>query len=53
MSVGPIPWSAIDAYARRYRIDDEDQFGFLVQMIRAMDAVFLASISDTPQPQAE
>lgn len=38
---GPIPWTAIDAYARRYGITDTEEFDDFVLMIRAMDDVYL------------
>ena len=42
MSIGPIPWSAIDAYARRHGFDEDpqsyDAFMFLIQ---DMDSVFM------------
>lgn len=38
MSLGPIPWTAIDRYAIRYRIDDFEDFE---HMLSAMDAVYL------------
>jgi hypothetical protein len=38
MSVGPIPFAAIDAYATRYGIDGEDDFDRFLALIRAMDS---------------
>ncbi|ETR75912.1 hypothetical protein X566_20145 [Afipia sp. P52-10] len=38
--VGPIFWSSIDAYARRYRVTG-DRFERLVGLIRAMDDEWL------------
>ena len=38
---GPIPWTAVDQYARRYGIVGE-QFDDLVYYIRAMDLAYLA-----------
>lgn len=40
MAMGPIPWSAIDRYAIRYRIDGDD-FDRFAQLIQAMDVAFL------------
>lgn len=40
-SYGPIPWTAIDAYARRFGIDDLEEFEDFVFLIRAMDDVHL------------
>lgn len=39
---GPIFWSSIDAYARRYRIKG-DRFERLVDLIRAMDDEWLTA----------
>lgn len=41
MAAGPIMFSSIDTYARRYMIDDPEEFELLVQMIRVCDKVFL------------
>lgn len=38
MTVGPIPFEAVDRYADRYRIDDFEEFH---RLIRAMDSAFL------------
>lgn len=37
----PIPFSSIDAYARRFGIDDRDDFDRFCDLIRALDAAFL------------
>lgn len=37
MGVGPIPFSAIDLYARRYGIADGDEFARFHALISAMD----------------
>ena len=39
--VGPIPWVAMDRYARRYGVAGED-FDRFRQLIRALDEVFMA-----------
>lgn len=49
--IGPIHWSSIDAYARRYGITDADEFEAFAQMIRVMDGVFLSHHSPTPSPK--
>jgi hypothetical protein len=36
-AAGPIPFTAIDAYAARYGIDDIDQFDRFRALIRAME----------------
>jgi hypothetical protein len=41
MAMGPIPWLAINEYAKRYGYHD-DAFDYLVRMIRALDDTFLA-----------
>lgn len=38
-SLGPVPWSAIDAYGRRYGLDDIDEFDRFVGLIRAIESV--------------
>lgn len=39
MDIGPIPWTAIDAYACRYNLFDLDEFERFVRLIRAMETV--------------
>ena len=41
MSMGPIPWSAVNEYAKRYNYSGEG-FDYLVRMVRALDDTFLA-----------
>jgi hypothetical protein len=48
MQVGPIPWTAVDRYAQRHGFDDEE-FDYLLQMIKAMDAVYLAHVNKRPE----
>lgn len=38
--VGPIPWSSVDRYAERARLNDAERDEFL-RLIEAMDAVYL------------
>ena len=45
VSLGPIPWSVINAYAGRYGIADELEFDVLVRLIRAMDGVYLEDLN--------
>lgn len=45
MSVGPIPWTAIDAYADRFGMCDE-MANHLNIVITAMDAVYLQHVAD-------
>ena len=44
MNVGQIPWTAIEAYARRLGVEDPDEFETLVKMIRVCDNVLLAHV---------
>lgn len=39
--VPPIPWTAVDAYARRHRMDDDD-FRTLLIVVRGLDAELAA-----------
>lgn len=39
MAVGPIPWTAIDAYASRFGIDRIEEFEFFAMLIRAIEAI--------------
>lgn len=41
MGIGPVPWTAIDRYGRRYGFEG-DGFVYLVRMVRALDDAFLA-----------
>lgn len=41
MALGPIRFTAIDTYARRYGIDDLDDFDQLVEDVRLLDRLFL------------
>lgn len=38
---GPIPFTSIDAYARRHGIDDPDEFALFSDLIREMDRAYL------------
>ena len=38
---GPIPFEAIDRYARRFGIDDADDFDDLLRFVRALDESYL------------
>lgn len=40
MGPGPIPWWCINEYAKRYEVGEEE-FDYLVRVIRAMDDVYL------------
>ena len=41
MALGPIPFTAIDAYARRFGIDDLDEFEQLLDDVAMIDRLFL------------
>lgn len=41
IGLGPIPWTAIDAWARRHRVTDSDDFDLLAAVIAALDAEHL------------
>lgn len=43
---GVIPFAAIDRYAERYGFDDRDEFARFHQLIRRMDASFIAHMSE-------
>lgn len=43
---GPIPFSSIDAYARRYGIDDLVEFDRFRRLIMAMDSQYLSHVAD-------
>lgn len=45
MSVGPIPWDAVQAYADSFGLDDETA-DTLLRMVRALDAAFLAHVRE-------
>lgn len=40
-ATGPIPWTAIDRYASRHRLDGADDFQRFADLIRAMDGTYL------------
>ncbi len=42
MGLGPIPWTAIERYAARYRIEDPDEFDRFAHLIGVMDRAFLS-----------
>lgn len=46
MALGPIRFTAIDAYARRYGIADLDDFDQLVDDVRLLDRLFLEASND-------
>lgn len=46
MSVGPIPFEAVDAYADRYGIRDGDDFETFHTLLRAADNAYLEAMRD-------
>lgn len=44
--VGPIQFSSIDRYARRFGVTDPDQFRRFLRVIRALDARYVATVSE-------
>lgn len=38
---GPIPWTAINEWAKRHGVTDEDTFDDLVVLVRAQDQTWL------------
>lgn len=45
--VGAIPFTSIDQYARRFGVDDPDQFRRLLRVIRSLDSKYLAKVNET------
>lgn len=63
MDEGAIPWTAMNEYAKRYSVDDDDEFDFFCRLIRAMDSAYTkwkaeqrekkkTAIGSTPKPIA-
>ncbi|WP_444849022.1 phage tail assembly chaperone [Methylosinus sp. LW4] len=50
---GAIPFLAIDAYARRYRIEDADQFRRFHVLLTRMDAAYLEWAAERARKPAE
>lgn len=44
--VGPIPFASIDRWARRFAIDDPDDFGNFRRAIRAMDGELMTYMNE-------
>lgn len=40
-ATGPIPWSAVDRYAGRHRLEGADSFQRFLDLIRSMDGAYL------------
>ena len=43
--LGPIPFSAIDRYSRRYGVASVDEFDRLAMLVRAMDGAWLERVN--------
>lgn len=48
---GAIPFTAIDCYARRYGIEDPDEFEMLLDMIRSLEVEHAKIIKSLKPPQ--
>lgn len=48
MAMGGIPYAVMDIYARRNKLSDDD-FSWLVDIIRALDTVWLKHINKSSQ----
>lgn len=46
--LGPIPWSSIDRYARRHKIDDPDEFDRFNMLIGVMDREYCDFLRSDP-----
>jgi hypothetical protein len=51
-AMGPIPFTAIDAWARRHGWGDPEEFALLNRMVRAMDLEWLAMQQPNPEAPA-
>jgi hypothetical protein len=51
-ALGAIPFSSVDRYARRFGIDDSDQFSRFLHLIRQLDAKYLALVNDPGKTDA-
>lgn len=49
---GPIPWDAIDRYAERHGIADEEDYEDFVDMVRALDDAYLKHRRDKAEREA-
>jgi hypothetical protein len=47
MSMGPIPYSAIRAYADEYDIVSRDEFSFFQSILQALDAEYMSLVNST------
>jgi hypothetical protein len=47
MSMGPIPYSAIRAYADEYDIVSRDEFSFFQGIVQALDAEYMSLVNST------
>ena len=45
MGIGPIPWSSIDAYARRFGVGNRDAFEDFTALVVAMDVAYLGHLA--------
>jgi hypothetical protein len=47
MGIGPIPYSAMRAYALEYNIRSRDEFDYFVRILQAMDVTYLKHANST------
>jgi hypothetical protein len=53
MGVGPIPYSAIRAYADEYDMRSRDEFTFFLGIIQALDSEYIALANKTDKDKTE
>lgn len=53
MGIGPIPWTAIDAFSKSRGINDQDELSVFMKLIRAMDGAYIAHVNETRQKEQE
>lgn len=51
MGVGPIPWTAIDAFCQSRAITDQDELRSFTQLIRAMDGAYIGYVTEAREKE--
>lgn len=46
MTIGPIPWTAVDRWARTHRVINRERFEYLIEQ---MDDAFLTALHEKDQ----